>query len=731
MKLKRIFTLLLTVMAFAPVEGADITVTSAADSGAGSLREAISIAAPGDTIRFDSSFASGSKILLNGELTVNQDLIIVGPGPDLLALDGQGQSRVFNLGNKKITITDLTITNGFAPVQGSVGAPSFAGGGIQAYTKTLFLSNCWLVGNRAGPLPTDACPAGGYDCSKATAYGGAIWSDSGGTLTIDSCIISNNSANGGGAPLIVSCTTISFPPALGGGVYWGGQSLKPATFKNTTLADNTARGSEVGGGGLFIQIGSDIENCTVSGNHLIRTGPTPWPPPGCTNPSELPPVPPAAGGGIYALSFSSIHHCTIVSNTVVNNPGVVNPDPETPNRGGGVAGHLSLRNTIVAGNEAASEPDVACLGLPDFVVSLGHNFVGRSFEFPEPEPGASGDQVGRFTSIDPKLGALQNNGGPTPTHALLASSPSSTAINAGDDAAAPEFDQRGAGFPRIQFGQIDIGAFESSVLAPLRLDCPPNKTIPTFPGEEDNISLPLHSFVPAQPELGMPVISGGMGSRTVTLRIDGGDLITNPDPDSFSPALFDIRTHTLEWSVVDDTVTVPVICSHTIMVVRGNLKPDLNGTLPDLLTFTQQGGIPCGGGGTGYTSPAFPANLFTDPEGGSITYSASVPAPLGDSPCGITLHPASRTFRGGITSTPEEYSVTVTATDNGTPPANEFTTFIWRVVEGRLLTVREAEEAGRFRLPAISPQRALITARAPRPVVLEISSRIRPPISLR
>jgi hypothetical protein len=65
--------------------------------------------------------------------------------------------------------------------------------------------------------------------------------------------------------------------------------------------------------------------------------------------------------------------------------------------------------------------------------------------------------------IDPKLGPLASNGGPTKTMALLAGS---KAIDAGDNAGAPATDQRGAGFPRKKDGNfdgsaiVDIGAFE-------------------------------------------------------------------------------------------------------------------------------------------------------------------------------------------------------------------------------------------------------------------------------
>src|SRR4029450_7767982 len=66
-----------------------------------------------------------------------------------------------------------------------------------------------------------------------------------------------------------------------------------------------------------------------------------------------------------------------------------------------------------------------------------------------------GDQI----NSDPLLGPLQDNGGPTFTHALL---PGSPAINAGDPSFTPppDYDQRGPGYPRVVDDRIDIGAFE-------------------------------------------------------------------------------------------------------------------------------------------------------------------------------------------------------------------------------------------------------------------------------
>src|SRR5207244_3386220 len=70
--------------------------------------------------------------------------------------------------------------------------------------------------------------------------------------------------------------------------------------------------------------------------------------------------------------------------------------------------------------------------------------------------GVNGNQVGTSAQpIDPHLGVLQNNGGPTPTMALL---PGSPAIDAGANNVAPSYDQRG--FARPVNGIADIGAYE-------------------------------------------------------------------------------------------------------------------------------------------------------------------------------------------------------------------------------------------------------------------------------
>jgi hypothetical protein len=86
------------------------------------------------------------------------------------------------------------------------------------------------------------------------------------------------------------------------------------------------------------------------------------------------------------------------------------------------------------------------------VTSLGYNISSDDGSGILTGPG---DQI----NTDPLLGPLQDNGGPTFTHALL---PGSSAIDEGDPNFTPPpfYDQRGPGFDRVRSGRIDVGSFE-------------------------------------------------------------------------------------------------------------------------------------------------------------------------------------------------------------------------------------------------------------------------------
>jgi hypothetical protein len=108
------------------------------------------------------------------------------------------------------------------------------------------------------------------------------------------------------------------------------------------------------------------------------------------------------------------------------------------------SGSLTLEHTLI-GDKSGNELDEAPLGAPD----ANGNLIGGPVE----------------GVIDPRLGPLTENGGPTWTHALL---PDSPAIDMGDPEAVagvddvPLFDQRGRPYARIVNGRIDMGALERS-----------------------------------------------------------------------------------------------------------------------------------------------------------------------------------------------------------------------------------------------------------------------------
>src|SRR6516165_1599440 len=104
---------------------------------------------------------------------------------------------------------------------------------------------------------------------------------------------------------------------------------------------------------------------------------------------------------------------------------------------------LLARNTILAGNMASTAPDLA-----GNLTSSGYNLIGNT-------DGGSGFDPTDLLNVDPQLGALQDNGGPTPTMALLSGSP---ALNAGDPSQLGVADQRGV----LRTGGVNIGAYQAS-----------------------------------------------------------------------------------------------------------------------------------------------------------------------------------------------------------------------------------------------------------------------------
>ena len=170
------------------------------------------------------------------------------------------------------------------------------------------------------------------------------------------------------------------------------------------------------------------------------------------------------GGAIQNRGTATIKNSTFSNNSASSGGGldniggtaaVVNSTftGNSASSGGGIYSIfavVSIVNTISFGNtgQAAREDCFNGGGTGAAFLTLGNNLSGIGTGCPTGGPGD-------LTTADAKLGPLQDNGGPTFTHELLAGSP---AIDAGDNAAAPATDQRGT--TRPQGAASDIGAFE-------------------------------------------------------------------------------------------------------------------------------------------------------------------------------------------------------------------------------------------------------------------------------
>jgi hypothetical protein len=203
------------------VRAATGVVTNLSDSGAGSLRQAIADAAPASIITFG---VSGTITLTSGELVVNKDLSIVGPGAANLSISGNTtialSSRVIN-NSAHLTISGLTILHGDAGV-GS------GGGLLNAGTGVLTIANSVITANSA-------------------QKGGGVFNSAGGQLQVTNSTLSANSSRPFDAGL----------DASGGGIYNVGiASINNSTFRENSVHDN--------GSALYNDATATVANSTFS-----------------------------------------------------------------------------------------------------------------------------------------------------------------------------------------------------------------------------------------------------------------------------------------------------------------------------------------------------------------------------------------------------------------------------------------------------------------------------------
>ena len=403
-------------------------VTNCADDGSdGSLRRVMSSAESGDVIDM-SQLTCSTITLTQGAIDFDVDnLTLQGPGQNALTIDGNNADRVFTIytSNGTNSISDLTIAHGF------IGGSAYATGGcVYSYFAT---PDNVLILTR---VTVTSCTAG--DAQAVYAGGGGVLTY--GALTLESSTISGNHVTAGPGASYVA-----------GGV----GTLYNATIIGSTVTGNSAVGTSPGtgvgfGAGLDLAgtpgtAGSVIRDSTVSNN-----------------------VAGQSGGGVYFFTpyleavpvTATVINSTISANAAPRNAGVEVRLPSVTlilgnstiafnaadvSCGGlSIAGSTDSQSTIIATNLGAGSADDVC---GNGTLSGANNVIVAS------TLAVPGDTI----SADPMLDPLADNGGTTLTHALHAGSP---AIDAGNNASALDFDQRGSGFARVSGAAADIGAFE-------------------------------------------------------------------------------------------------------------------------------------------------------------------------------------------------------------------------------------------------------------------------------
>ena len=374
-------------------------------------------------------FAEGAVSIIDGRISDNMAI----PEPDSIS---------FSTGGGVYAAGDLTVTDTYLTGNTSAGN----GGGVDGHSDVT-VSNSTVSGNHSGN------------------EGGGIRSGNGGTLTITDSLVANNFAEStGGGVLGMNISLLrtavaenqagagggigSFGSVTltessirnnsaredGGGIYSLANFAAPTSVIRSSVHDNTASR----GGGIWTRCAQVVmQQSTLSGNH---------------------------GTGEFAQAGGAFTQCgtmTITQSTITDNH-------SAGSGSGGLSGlptsygtNSTLVGSVVAGNTSSGSS--ADIGFIADDAQIDFSLIGST-------AGSGIDQQtgsGNLLDIDPLLGPLADNGGPTKTHALL---PGSPAIDAGDPSVQFDpntVDQRGQPFVRVADGDeltvivVDMGSYEA------------------------------------------------------------------------------------------------------------------------------------------------------------------------------------------------------------------------------------------------------------------------------
>lgn len=378
------------------------------ESNATDSRDVINVRADEYVFALEGKDEDGS---LMGDLDINDHVIIQGAGASSTIIDANGLDRVFHIiGPFDVRMEGVTLRNG-QPEDGEDGGALFNSSNANTLIRNSIVEDN-TAGKWGGGLAND--DSARLELRQVTVRGNSADLGGGldnhdGILVIFDSVIHDNTAtasSGGGiyndGTLRVETSHLYNNHAFfdGGGIF----NFDSLTVERSTVSGNSADGDA---GGILNWGEFDIRNTTVSGNAAGRDA-----------------------GGIFNLDEMTMIHATVFQNEAADKADGLFND-----------GFATIQNSVIAENGTEN-----CLRWNN-IDSQGNNLENTdTCEF---------IVTGDFRDTPAQLGALQNNGGFTPTHEPLVGS---ALIDGGNPAHCLVVDQRDV--PRPQGLQCDIGAHE-------------------------------------------------------------------------------------------------------------------------------------------------------------------------------------------------------------------------------------------------------------------------------
>ena len=419
-----------------------LTVTSDADGGPGSLRQAIGHVCPGGTIEFALSYPA-TITLSTGELLIVRPLTIVGPGPELLAVSGNDSGRIFRVDRPggpeqiAVSLSGLTIRDANGDDGGGLwsdenliltnvvfrGNSAEAGAGMFTYRSSPILMDVTFQDNTVRWGGGGGGGGGIYNYHGSPVLTRVLFSGNGGRGSWPyTAIVGGGMFNWHGNPRLMDVTFSRNSADAGGGIY-NYENSNPV-LANVAFCGHTVRG---GGGAIFGTGGSvTLVNAVLSGNSAEH------------------------GGGMQNSGVTAtLTNVTLSGNRAWEDGGAIWSSDSS----------LTIQNSVLWDNDARGAGDQ--LAGYNTTVAFAHSDVGGSGGSGATWDPGLGTDLGANLDVDPRFVDRVDPADAPTASGNLRLQKDSAAINAGANDLVPVGVTTDAdGAPRIALGLVDMGAYE-------------------------------------------------------------------------------------------------------------------------------------------------------------------------------------------------------------------------------------------------------------------------------